>query len=164
MIILNLINEAGADLKLIGKNKSELVKHAKKIAETVSDFENVKGRHYVSLIIVNEKRIHEINKSYRNIDRPTDVISFATIDDLSGEEVKNGYPVELGDVFICYDYIFKQSCEYGHSNLREFSFLLTHGLYHLLGYDHQVESEAKEMFEKQEKVLEFLNITRNIRG
>lgn len=164
MIVLNLINQTNSDLKILSSKKQELLNISKKIVHTINDFENIKGRHYVSLIIVNEDKIHEINKLYRNIDRPTDVISFANIDDIENEETKYGYPVELGDIFICLEYVIKQAEEYEHSYLREFSFLLAHGMYHLLGYDHQNEEDAKVMFEKQDKVLNFLKITRDKRG
>ena len=66
----------------------------------------------------------------------------------------------MGDIFICYDKILEQSQNYGHSVLREFSFLVTHGIYHLLGYDHMTKEDEKEMFDKQEKILELLKIGR----
>ena len=91
MIVLNLINQTNSDLKILSSKKQELLNISKKIVHTINDFENIKGRHYVSLIIVNEDKIHEINKLYRNIDRPTDVISFANIDD-----IENRLREELG--------------------------------------------------------------------
>ena len=66
----------------------------------------------------------------------------------------------MGDIFISYDKVLEQANEYGHSELREFAFLVTHGLYHLLGYDHMNENDEKIMFEKQEKILELLKIER----
>ena len=96
-----------------------------------------------SLILVNEAKIQEINKMYRQKDYPTDVISF---EDASEE----GY---IGDIFLCVDKVYSQAKEYGHSVEREFAFLLCHGLLHLLGYDHMSEEEEKEMFKMQDVIL-----------
>ena len=146
MIKVNLINEFEFTFK-----EEKIVK---KIVKTICKVEKVKGKHVVSIIIVDNQKIHEINKQYRNIDRPTDVISFAAID---GEET---LPEEMGDIFISYEKIIEQAKEYEHSVLREFAFLVTHGMYHLLGYDHQTKEEETIMFTKQEEVLEEYGITR----
>ena len=126
----------------------------KKICKKISKIEQVKGKHYLSIIIVDNNKIHEINKQYRDIDNPTDVISFAMID---GE---NELPQEMGDIFISYDKIIEQAENYGHSILREFSFLVSHGVHHLLGYDHMTPEDEKVMFEKQENILKLLKIER----
>lgn len=149
MIKINLVNEV--ELKEL-----DVKKILKMITKKVNYVENIKGLHYISFILVDEARIWEINKQYRNIDAPTDVISFASID---GEE-KNVLPEELGDIFICKERVFSQALEYGHSVKREFAFLATHGVYHLLGYDHQTEDEEKVMFKKQENILQMLKIER----
>ena len=128
----------------------------KRLARKVSWVEKVRGRHYVSFIIVDEAKIWEINKQYRDIDRPTDVISFAGIDDTIDRKL----PEEMGDIFICREKVYNQAKEYGHSIEREFAFLATHGLYHLLGYDHQNETEETIMFTKQENILKKLRIGR----
>ena len=111
-----------------------------------------------NLIIVDNKYIHELNKMYRNIDRETDVITFALEDEdtiiIPGDERI------LGDIYISIDKAKSQAEEYGHSVLRELSFLAVHGFYHLLGYDHQTEEEEKIMFGKQEEVLDSYGITR----
>lgn len=111
-----------------------------------------------NLIIVDNAYIHELNKTYRNIDRETDVITFALEDEdtliLPNEERI------LGDIYISIDKARAQAEEYGHSLLRELSFLAVHGFYHLLGYDHQTEEEEKIMFGRQEEVLESYGITR----
>lgn len=146
MIKFNLINEFEFTFK-----EEKIVK---KIVKTICKVEKVKGKHVVSIIIVDNQKIHEINKQYRNIDRPTDVISFAAID---GEET---LPEEMGDIFISYEKIVEQAKEYEHSILREFAFLVTHGMYHLLGYDHMNQEEEKIMFAKQEKILDILKIGR----
>lgn len=111
-----------------------------------------------NLIIVDNKYIHELNKTYRKIDRETDVITFALEDEdslvLPSEERV------LGDIYISIDKAKSQAKEYGHSLLRELSFLAVHGFYHLLGYDHMTDEEAEVMFGKQEEVLSAYGITR----
>lgn len=105
----------------------------------------------VSVIFVDDEQIHEINRDYRQIDRPTDVISFALQDnEMIG--ISDG-ELELGDLFINIDAAKRQADEYGHSFERELGFLFTHGLLHLLGYDHMNEADEKIMFAKQEEIL-----------
>ena len=111
-----------------------------------------------SIIIVDNTFIHKLNKEYRGIDRVTDVISFALEDDKSmiiPDDIRL-----LGDIYICLDKAREQAKEYGHSLERELCFLAVHGVYHLLGYDHENEEEAKIMFKKQEEVLMEYGITR----
>ena len=109
-----------------------------------------------SIIIVDNEKIHEINKTYRGIDRPTDVISFALEED-ENYEVKERL---LGDIYISIDKVFEQAKEYNHSVKRELFFLVTHGFLHLLGYDHMTEEEEKEMFSLQEKILDEYGVKR----
>ena len=111
-----------------------------------------------NLIIVDNKYIHELNKTYRNIDRETDVITFA-LEDESTIIIPNEERI-LGDIYISIDKAKAQAEEYGHSLLRELSFLAVHGFYHLLGYDHQTPEEEKVMFQKQEEVLDSYGIRR----
>lgn len=110
-----------------------------------------------NVIIVDSKKIRTLNKEYRNIDRVTDVISFALEDD-DTFHLEN-YRV-LGDIYICLEQALKQAEDYGHSFKRELSFLAVHGLLHLLGYDHMSEEEEKIMFKKQEEVLSRYGIER----
>lgn len=112
-----------------------------------------------SVIIVDNKRIHEINKEYRNIDRPTDVITFALED---YQDVTFDHYRPLGDIYISIDKVREQAKEYGHSELRELCFLAVHGFLHLLGYDHMNEADEKVMFSKQELILDGFGITRKI--
>lgn len=114
------------------------------------------SKHIVSYIFVDINEIHRINKEYRQIDRPTDVISFAYGD----TDNETGLPYELGDVFICVEKVFEQAKEYNHTNLRECGFLITHGILHLLGYDHMNPEDEAVMFELQKEILERLKITR----
>lgn len=146
MIKVNFINDY-----LFSFNAEKIIK---KICNKINKIEKIKGKHFLSVIIVDDLKIHEINKEYRKIDNPTDVISFAMID---GE---SELPQEMGDIFISYDHIHEQAKNYGHSVLREFAFLVSHGVHHLLGYDHMNEEDEKIMFEKQENILKLLKIER----
>ncbi len=110
-----------------------------------------------NIIIVDNKRIHEINREYRNVDRETDVISFAMEDNMDVEYVDFRL---LGDIYISIDKCYHQAMEYGHSRVREICFLATHGVLHLLGYDHMEEDEEKEMFMLQEELLDGFDIKR----
>ena len=112
----------------------------------------------VSCVLVDDERIHEINKEYRHIDRSTDVISFAMED--NDQFYVEGMPRSLGDIFISVDHAKKQAEEYGHSLKREMCFLFTHGILHLLGYDHMTDEQEKEMFGLQDEILGALNIGR----
>ena len=111
-----------------------------------------------NIILVDNKRIHKINREYRSIDRETDVISFAMEDNM---DVKYTDFRLLGDIYISIDRCYSQAMEYGHSMLREICFLATHGILHLLGYDHMNPEDEKEMFKLQEELLDGYNIKRN---
>ncbi len=107
----------------------------------------------ISLIFTDAKEIHEINRSYRNIDRPTDVISFALMDSENDYEMPEG-DNELGDIFISIDAVREQAESYEHSVQREVCFLFTHGLLHLLGYDHMNDEDEKVMFRIQDVIID----------
>ena len=110
-----------------------------------------------NIIFIDNERIREINKEYRNIDKVTDVISFALEDN---NDIKyDGFRV-LGDIYISLDKAKEQASIYEHSYIRELCFLITHGILHLLGYDHMEEEDEKIMFEKQERLLEEYEIKR----
>ena len=109
-----------------------------------------------NVIIIDNDRIHEINREYRGIDRETDVISFALEDD----KTFNPEGRVLGDIYISIDKAHSQAIEYGHSFIREFCFLGVHGMLHLLGYDHMKQEDEKEMFSLQEKILNMAGIVR----
>ena len=110
-----------------------------------------------NIILVDNDKIHQINKEYRGVDRPTDVISFALEDDTTF--VKTDFRI-LGDIYISLEKAREQAESYGHSLKREISFLAIHGLFHLLGYDHMTEEEEKEMFSLQELILDEYGIKR----
>lgn len=110
-----------------------------------------------NVIIVDNDYIHKLNKEYRGIDRPTDVISFALEDEV--DNVKLDFRV-LGDIYISLDKTYEQAKLYNHSFLRELSFLTIHGLLHLLGYDHMVKEDEEIMFKKQDELLNEFGIVR----
>lgn len=122
-----------------------------------SIFKHVRDSRSFNIIFTGNEEIQEINKNYRNIDKVTDVISFALLDnDLSNYNAED----ELGDIFICVPRAFEQALEYGHSNLREIGFLAVHGYLHLCGYDHMNKEDEEVMFSLQEKILDKANLKR----
>ncbi|MDD3027693.1 MAG: rRNA maturation RNase YbeY [Erysipelotrichaceae bacterium] len=149
-IDLALINQTEKIKEDYSKDLHDIVAKTCEILDIDEDLE-------LSCIIVSTDKIHEINKEYRHLDKPTDVISFALED---SEQIVGGGVRVLGDIFICDDYVINQAQEYGHSLRREFCFLFTHGLLHLLGYDHMNEEEEKEMIGLQKKILDNLEIKR----
>lgn len=115
----------------------------------------------LSLTLVSKERIQEINREYRQKDTPTDVLSFPLFENRA-EWGKEDWEdsIELGDIIVSLPVAADQAIEYGHSLLRETSFLVVHGFLHLLGYDHETKEEEVEMFDLQEKVLSELEIMR----
>lgn len=109
----------------------------------------------VSVSFVDNKYIHKINKKYRHIDRPTDVISFAFLDTEGDYDkiLSTKGPVVLGDIYISIEKAKEQAEEYQHSLHRELCFLFVHGLLHLLGYDHMNKEDEEVMFGLQDKIL-----------
>ena len=148
----------------------------KELAQRVIDFclehERFEYAVEVNLTLTNNEGIHIINKEYRQIDRPTDVLSFPLLSYdkpgdfsfLEDENEDNFNPdtgeVMLGDIIISVEKVFEQANEYGHSPRREFAFLITHSMLHLFGYDHMEPDEAAVMETKQRAILEGLNILR----
>lgn len=109
----------------------------------------------VSLSIVTNDEIHDINKQFRNIDSPTDVLSFPQLTFEEGEEadVNENGEIVLGDIIISIDRAKEQAEEYGHSLKRELAFLSVHSMLHLMGYDHMVPEEEEDMFRRQKEIL-----------
>lgn len=126
-------------------------KDIKKYYKKTLDVLGIKDDLDVSLIIVGKRKIHTINREYRNIDRETDVISFANIDSDDYDYLSED--LNLGDVFINVDRVKSQAKKYGHSIKREFVFLYVHGMLHLLGYDHMELEDEKIMFGLQDKIV-----------
>lgn len=110
-----------------------------------------------NVIIINNEDIHKLNNEYRNIDKPTDVITFALED---YEDIKLPDIRVLGDIYISFDKVISQAKEYNHSNIRELCFLTVHGILHLLGHDHMTKEEEKIMFDLQKELLESYGIKR----
>ena len=120
---------------------------------------------YISITLTTPEHIHEINKQYRNVDKETDVLSFPMFEkEELDKKIENKtflYEDILGDIIISIDRVKEQAEEYGHSFERELSYMLVHGFYHLMGYDHIKEEDKKIMRPKEEKILNSLKITRD---
>lgn len=151
------------------------IKLSNKIIKKVLETEKINYNISLNISIVGINKIRTINKKLRNIDKATDVLSFPNIQFkkpsslnslIKNKSVYNSiYDFDtnsfyLGDIIICYDKIISQSKKYNHSIKREFSFLLVHSMLHLLGYDHMNKRDEEYMFDKQDKILELLNILR----
>ncbi|MBE6178840.1 rRNA maturation RNase YbeY [Staphylococcus xylosus] len=122
--------------------------------------ENIEEEAELSVTFVDKDEIQEINKMYRDKDKVTDVISFALEED-EPEITGLDMPRVLGDIIICTDVAKEQADNYGHSFERELGFLALHGFLHLLGYDHMNEQDEKEMFGRQEQILNAYGLTRD---
>ena len=143
------------------------------VALAVLDSEGCPYETEVNLLLTDNEGIHEFNKETRNIDAPTDVLSYPNVEyDVPGnfdvaEEQEAGCfnpdsgELILGDIIISVDKVITQANEYGHSPKREFAFLVAHSMLHLSGYDHMTPEEEQEMIKKQELVLNTLGITRD---
>lgn len=119
---------------------------------------------YIEITLTNPEHIHEINKQYRNVDSETDVLSFPMFEkEEIDEKIKNNdFPHEdiLGDIVISIKRVEEQAKEYGHSFERELAYMIVHGFYHLMGYDHIKDEDKVIMRAKEEKVLQTLQINR----
>lgn len=154
--------------KDLGINYEEI---ADKVINAALDYEECPYEAEVSLTLVDNNRIHDINKEFRDIDRPTDVLSFPMVEyDGAGEfaflededDCFNPETGELmlGDIIISLDKVEEQAIAYGHSFTREYAFLIAHSMLHLMGYDHMTDDDASIMEAKQRAILDNLNITR----
>ena len=118
---------------------------------------------YVSITLTVPEEIHILNKKYRNIDKPTDVLSFPMFQpDEIAKMIEENYQEEdiLGDMVISIPQVEIQAKEYGHSFERELAYMVVHSFYHLMGYDHMVEEDKIKMRAKEDEILNKLNITR----
>ncbi len=145
---------------------------AREVVEAVLDYENCPYEAEVSLTLTNNEEIHKINLEQRGIDAPTDVLSFPMTDYPNPgefdflEEADDCFHPEtgellLGDIVLSAERVKSQAEDYGHSELREYAFLIAHSMLHLLGYDHMEEEERVQMEAKQEEILQELHITRD---
>ena len=119
------------------------------------------------LLFVDAKEMQELNKTTRNIDKVTDVLSYPTIENLKDKKLSakqfftdmEGDKLSIGSIVICKEQMFKQAAEYGTTVERELYYLIVHGICHLLGYDHMEEQEKREMREQEEKILKAIGLT-----
>lgn len=142
------------------------------VAQETLDMEGCPYEAQVNILLTDNGGIQVYNKEYREIDRPTDVLSFPNIDFMSPSDFSQveNEPADyfepdtgeliLGDIIVSLDKVREQALEFGHSEKREFAFLIAHSMLHLCGYDHEEKTEAKVMEEKQKRVLDSLGITR----
>lgn len=159
-------DESGIELQLAYE------KITQSVVDEVLDYEGCPYEVSVNLLLTNNEGITSINLETRGIDNPTDVLSFPMIEyEIPGDfSVVEGFEAMyfepdtgqllLGDIVISLDKVKAQAIEYGHTIEREFAFLVAHSMFHLLGYDHMEEVEAKEMEQKQREVLDHLGIYR----
>lgn len=156
-LMMDFVDETGV-LTEEEQNKIE------RLLDFAAEEENVHSGAELSITIVTNEEIRQINRKFRGKDQPTDVISFAMEEMGEGEVAIQGenLPVALGDIIISVEKAKEQAEEYGHSFIRELGFLALHGFLHLLGYDHMTEEEEKVMFSKQKELLEKYGLHRSI--
>ena len=144
------------------EEKAEFEELINKVLEECFLVENMQdSKIYIDVTLTNPKNIKELNNQYRNIDKETDVLSFPMFEKDEIENVKNTeYRESLGDIVISIERVKEQAIEYEHSFEREFAYMLVHGFYHLMGEDHIEEDDKKVMREKEEYVLNRLQISR----
>lgn len=147
-----------SNIEIFNETKEEIeeIEELNKFINYSSDYLKIDDAHF-NIIFVDNEKIREINKTYRNIDKETDVISFALEDDKTFNTDKFRF---LGDIYISIDKAKEQATLYGHSLKREICFLSIHGFLHLLGYDHMTIEEEKIMFDLQEEILSSYGIER----
>lgn len=128
-----------------------------KVCDEVARVYGLSEKDEMSVLLCNNQKIHELNRMYRQIDRPTDVLSFALNEGMEGGEAE---ACLLGDLVISLERTAEQAVEYGHSFERELAYLTVHGCLHILGYDHMTEEDKKEMRTEEEFVLGNLGYVR----
>lgn len=142
--------------------KDEWYEQIEKLLNFAKQQEEINEDAELSITFVDKSEIQEINKMYRDKDKVTDVISFALEEDEPDIDMSEfDIPRVLGDIIICTDVAQEQSESYGHSFERELGFLALHGFLHLLGYDHMNEEDEKEMFGRQDAILNAYGLTRD---
>lgn len=157
--ILWEIEEYESDIdSALQKTLSDIIVYAMKTEHLTGDYE-------VSLSVVSAEQIRELNANFRQIDRITDVLSFPMyereeLDEIEEKKEYEDYEVNIGDIVLCYDRAVEQAKEYGHSLKREICYLVTHSIFHLLGYDHMEEEEKQMMRTREEQVLSHFHILR----
>jgi probable rRNA maturation factor len=158
---VNVVIETSVDVRVdMSPYPSINESFVQKVLQAAGEHVSTSGE--VSVSFVSDEEIHTLNRDYRGVDRPTDVLSFALRegDDVPSVAETDGLEL-LGDIVISVPRAVAQAAEYHHSVEREIGFLLVHGFLHLIGYDHQDEASEREMFQLQEDVLQKLGLTRN---
>lgn len=134
------------------------------VVETVLKEEKIIQNLEIYITLTNNDNIQKINAEHRNIDKPTDVLSFPMFEreEIQNLKEKNAEAIEtmLGDIIVSVEKVREQAEEYGHSFKRELAYLVTHGMLHLLGYDHMIEEEKTVMRKREEEILAILDIQR----
>ncbi|WP_461239563.1 rRNA maturation RNase YbeY [Paucilactobacillus sp. N302-9] len=159
------------DLEIYDETKDKVdqehVQLVRDVLQYAGEYLKLKDDTEMSVTFVNNPRIQELNKQYRNVDRATDVISFAIEDDadddfpvIMDDELAQQIPENLGDIFVSVDKVGEQAKFLGHSNERELGFLVVHGFLHLNGYDHQTQADEDEMFTLQRNILDDYGLKR----
>lgn len=149
----------------LDENK-EYIKLIEQVITTCFKEEKIeKLNFYISVTLTTPDEIHKLNKKYRNVDKETDVLSFPMFEkeelkQIIENQIKNPIPEVLGDIVISMEKVKGQAEEYGHSLQRELSYMLVHGFYHIMGYDHIEEEDKLKMRPKEEKILTKLKQTR----
>lgn len=146
-----------------GHLTDEQVQLVLEVVERASEIEQIPANSELSIAIVRDKEIKEINHTYRGIDKPTDVISFEMQDDVQylPIDVQDHMGNILGDIVVSIDRAREQAKEFNHSVEREVGFLVVHGFLHLLGYTHDTEEDEKRMFAKQKEILHQYGLKRD---
>ncbi|GAD15873.1 rRNA maturation RNase YbeY [Lentilactobacillus otakiensis] len=159
------------DLEIYDKTEKGVSEKDQKLIRDVLDFAgsyiHLADNTEMSVTLVNNDEIHQINKKYRGVDRATDVISFAIEDDddddfpiVMDKELKEAIPENIGDIFVSVDKVAEQADYLGHSFERELGFLCVHGFLHLNGYDHMKKADADVMFPLQKEILNAYGLKR----
>lgn len=155
LMIISYINDQ-EDIEI----PDELANLLKDAFEEVARLHNLTSNVEVDINIIDDKQIHELNRMYRNVDRPTDVLSFALDEDAGEPKLLDEQGVHLlGDILISAQTAKKQADEFGHGLTREIIYLAVHGFLHLLGYDHMVDADKKIMRAKEEEILREINLS-----
>ena len=155
---MTLLTDNRTDFEISG----EIMEAVEKACLETLKYEEIDEDCEISLSFVTNEEIHKINRQFRNVDAPTDVLSFPQLTFEEGEEadVNENGEIVLGDIIISVERAKEQAEEYGHGLKREIAFLTVHSMLHLLGYDHMEKDEEEDMFRRQKEILEIAGIPR----
>ena len=149
----------------INESIYDLIKKSVEVSLKLEEFDTLSE---INILLVDNVRIRDINEEHRSVDKETDVLSFPMLDVVNGKVESNPWDYDLesnmlllGDIVVSLEMVKKQSEQYGHSFERELAFLITHGVFHLLGYDHIDEEQESVMIGKQEEVLDMMGLKRS---